>query len=351
MVHVIHANASGQVGGVNNSNISDQQIVSQIQVLNEDYRYQVGTNGATNPAGSDSGIEFFLAQTDPQGQPTTGITRHYYPNQTSFLPFDLTDALTLSQISHWPSDRYLNIWVTTLTGNYLGYTPFPTADDTIQGLSTPSESSLDGTTIDYRYFGRQQGTVTSSTYGYGRTATHEIGHWLGLFHTWGDAICGDDYIADTPPCEGPNQSFSCQPIYSTCSGIKTRNLIEDYMDYSPDRCMSLFTADQIARMHAVLKLSPRRARLAQPVIETESLLVTVLPNPVQKEATVYAQFKGIESLSLTLFDNLGRSVRAWHYPVTASLRVGLSVEGLPRGLYLLHVSTSQEVKSCRILVL
>jgi hypothetical protein len=353
VVHVVYATASSQIGGANNPNISDQQIISQIQVLNEDYRHLSNTSGARNPEGNDSGIEFFLAQTDPKGQSTSGITRHYYPQQTSFQVDNLTDARTLSQIVDWPSDRYLNIWVTTLQGNFLGYTQFPTVADTTRGLDMASEEAIDGTIIDYRYFGRQIGTVSSSVYGYGRTTTHEVGHWLGLIHTWGDAVCGDDYVADTPRCEGPNQTVRCQPLFSTCAGEKTRNLIEDYMDYSPDQCMSLFTPGQIARMRAVLQLSPRRVRLIQsvvPLAEAETLTVTLQPNPIKLEATVYAQFKGIEAISLRLYDTVGRSVRGWQYPSSSSLRVGLSVEGLPPGIYLLQVSTSHETTRCRLVV-
>ncbi|WP_245859741.1 M43 family zinc metalloprotease [Spirosoma aerolatum] len=353
VVHVVHANPSGQIGGNNNPNISDEQIASQIQVLNEDYRYQAGTPGAVNASGSDTGIEFFLAQTDPQGQPTNGITRHYYPQQTSFQAYSLSDALTLSQIVDWPSDRYLNIWVTTLSGNYLGYTQFPTAADTLVGLPTDADDRLDGSIIDYQYFGRQTGTATSRYYGYGRTATHEIGHWLGLIHTWGDSDCGDDYVADTPPCEGPNQTLYCTPIYSSCKGIQTRNLIEDYMDYSPDQCMSLFTPDQIQRMRAVLQLSPRRARLFQtvtPLTGTDQLTVTLSPNPVLTETTVSVQFTGTEPLTVTLLDEWGRPVRNWTYTAIASTRLNLPVSGLPAGLYVVRVSTSQQTRSSRMLV-
>ena len=125
VVHVIHNNATNTIGGANNGNISEAQILSQIQVLNEDYRRQPGTNGYnTSPIGADAGIEFYLATLDPNGQPSTGITRHYYAKKASFNIFN--DDVLLSQIAYWPSDRYLNIWVASLEDNYLGYTQFPT---------------------------------------------------------------------------------------------------------------------------------------------------------------------------------------------------------------------------------
>ena len=206
--------------------------------------------------------------------------------------------------------------------------------DTIQGLGMASEAAIDGSIIDYRYFGRQIGTVTSSVYGHGRTTTHEVGHWLGLIHTWGDAVCGDDYVADTPRTEGPNQSVQCQPLFSTCAGEKTRNLIEDYMDYSPDQCMSLIyrwsNSTDACRTPTESPTSPINS-IKAPLAETETLTVTLQPNPIKLEATLFAQFKGIEAISLRLYDLVGRLVRGWQYPSSSSLRVGLSVEGLPAG--------------------
>ena len=128
--------------------------------------------------------------------------------------------------------------------------------------STELLEKTDGVFIDYRAFGIG-GAITSRLYNLGRTTTHEVGHWLGLIHTWGDTDCGDDYCADTPPAERGNQSASCGPIFSNCSGVRTRNMTENYMDYSPDSCMNIFTKNQSERMMAVIEKSPRRARLVK----------------------------------------------------------------------------------------
>lgn len=353
VVHVVHTTASGEIGGPGNGNISDQQILSQIEVLNEDYRRKPGTNGYnTSPIGADARIEFYLATVDPNGQPTTGITRHYYAQKTSFDVF--SDNLVLSKIAYWPSDRYLNIWVTKVD-QYLGFTQYPTVKtDTISGLRDEINELIDGSIIDYHYFGRQVGTATSSLYGLGRTTTHEIGHWLGLFHPNNDIPCGDDFVADTPPTDNLNQTTSCSDLFSNCSGKRTRELTENYLMYSPDPCMNMFTADQVARMRAVLRLSPRRARVVNVVSsslgETDHLTITVYPNPASVDPSVDVQLKGNQSFSVDLLDITGRLVRTDAFTDSPSTRVPLSVKGLAPGIYILRVKTDAEFASKRFVV-
>ncbi len=356
MVHVVHNNASNTIGGANNVNISEAQIQSQIQVLNEDYRRQPGTSGFnTSPIGADAGIEFYLATVDPNGQPTNGITRHYYAQKPSFSIFN--DDLLLSQIAYWPSDRYLNIWVTSIQDNYLGYTQFPTATDTLQGLPSPSavNNMTDGSIIDYRVFGRQTGTVDRSLYLLGRTVTHEIGHWLGLIHPWGDANCGNDYVADTPPmADGSTAQLSCRQTFSNCDGKgQVRDLMENYMNYWPDACMNMFTAGQVARMRAVLVLNQRRAKVASTASflpESENLTMSVYPNPTSIDPSVDVQLKGIQSFSVSLLNMAGRQIRTLSYTDVPSTRVILPVIGLAPGLYIVRVKTSSETVSKRLLV-
>ena len=353
VVHVVHSTASNEIGGIANGNISDEQIASQIQVLNEDYRRQPGTNGFnTNPVGVDARIQFFLADKDPTGKPTTGITRHYYAQKKSFNVFD--DDVLLSQIAYWPSDRYLNIWVTTVD-SYLGFTQFPTMADTLSGLPGTSNEFTDGSIIDHRYFGRQIGTVVrNSTYCCGRTVTHEIGHWLGLIHTWGDAVCGNDYVADTPPTEGANQTVNCKELFSTCLGPRTRNMIENFMDYSPDLCMNVFTVGQVGRMRTVLRLSPRRFRVIQsslsPLPETETLIINVYPNPADADITIDVQLKGFQSFVVEVTDMAGRLVKTSSYADSPSTRVFVSTDQLATGLYIVRVKTGSESVNERLLV-
>lgn len=354
VVHVVHNNAAGTVGGANNGNISDAQILSQIRVLNEDYRRLPGTNGFNaNPVGADLEIEFVLATRDPNGNPTNGITRTY----TTRPDFDVfNDAATLANLASWPSDRYLNIWVVTLgAGGYLGIAQYPSAEG-VPGLDM-SEAELaatDGVIIDHRAFGSNTGTAISGIYKDGRTATHEIGHWLGLIHTWGDEVCGTDYCADTPPAERANRSRNCTELFSTCNGVRTRNMIENYLDYSPDLCMNTFTNDQKKRVRATLQASPRRRRLVNSVAalpETDALTVSVFGNPVNSDGVVItAQFQGRREVTLRLFDWQGRLLSTQRYDDQPGSQFRVGTAGLRAGMYLLQVQAGNEKAAQRLVV-
>lgn len=219
-------------------NISDRQILSQIQVLNQDYRRKnsdtIYTDPYFLPRASDSRIEFVLANRDPRGRVSTGITRTY-TSKTAFSPGE-NDVKSSSTggVDPWPTDQYLNIWVCNLGMGVLGYSQFP-----------GGPVSTDGVVIDYEFFGAM-GTV-KAPFNKGRTATHEIGHYLNLRHIWGDGPCGfDDFVEDTPPAESPNSG--CAQVRYTCSG---RDMVQNFMDYTDDACMNLFTKGQVARMRAL----------------------------------------------------------------------------------------------------
>lgn len=355
VVHVIHDQPETSTGGLNNPNISDAQIRSQIEVLNEDYRRQPGTAGFnTNPAGADAFIEFYLAEFDPNGRGTTGITRHRYLDKTSFNPF--SDDLLLANIAYWPSDKYLNIWTCRLSNSYLGIAQFPSVDK-VQGLDTANgpNALTDGVIIDFRYFGRKTGAITSRVYNLGRTTTHEVAHWLGLIHTWGDAVCGNDFCADTPPTEEANRTTLCVDKFSTCNGVRTRNMIENYLDYSPDSCMNIFTKDQVSRMRAVLALSPRRASMVEYGKEgrlepSDNLNVTIFPNPAREEMNVDVRFSDFQDFNYSISDLAGRELTQFAYKKVYSRRLKLDVRLLPSGLYVLKVSTQNETVTKRFVI-
>ena len=160
VVHVVHDNTSNAIGGAGNANIADAQILNQIRILNEDYRRKAGTKGFNNnPVGADTGIEFYLAKTDPNGNSSTGITRHLYTDKRSFDIF--VDENILANIVSWPSDRYLNIWVVkSFSSAFLGVSQFPSLSG-IDGLDTSGElqDKTDGVIIDYRTFGIDRKSV------------------------------------------------------------------------------------------------------------------------------------------------------------------------------------------------
>lgn len=253
--HIIHDGDA--VGSA--ENISLAQVNSQIDVLNEDYRKLFGTAGYnTNAVGADCEIEFCAAVVDPSGNVLTepGIDRVNLGQQE----WDQTDInATLKPQTIWDPARYCNVWTVRFGGgsaNLLGYAQFPSSSG-LQGLNGGGgTATTDGVVIRYNACGRV-GTVTSP-YNKGRTLTHELGHWLGLRHIWGDQSCGNDYCNDTPTSTGAN--YGCATGQNTCPDAGN-DMVENYMDYSNDACMNIFTNDQKTRMMTVMSVSPRRASL------------------------------------------------------------------------------------------
>ena len=256
VVHVIH---NGEAVG-SGTNISDAQILSQIAVLNKDYNRENTDAGNTPaeflPVAAGLDIEFVLARQDPEGLATTGIVRV----QGTQNAWTMYDNYTLKALSYWPAEDYLNIWVCRLT-DFLGYAQFPVS--ALPGMENSSTNRLtDGVVISHTAFGSidDGAFVLHNSFNKGRTATHEIGHFLGLNHIWGDddgSCVGTDYVDDTPNQAGNTSGCPAHPRV-TCS---TTNMFQNYLDYTNDACMNLFTAGQVARMEVVMGNSPRRASL------------------------------------------------------------------------------------------
>ncbi len=251
VVHVIHNGTQVGIG----ANIPVPQITRQIRILTEDFRRQNADANLTpveflNVAG-DTNIEFILAKQDPRGVPTSGINRVRGPKTS----YGYNDATLLSELALWPPEEYLNIWVAPLESPLIGFASFPISQ--LPGLNFPnSPRATDGVTVDYRFFGTGGNAISAS---FGRTATHEVGHFLGLRHIWGDGDCSvDDFVNDTPLQNGANSICRINNPRTTCD---SRDMTENFMDYSPDACMNIFTKGQIERMDVVLQLSPRRASL------------------------------------------------------------------------------------------
>lgn len=230
----------------NIENISDAQIFSQIEILNKDFRRlnvdTVNTPNSFRSLAADCEIEFCLAQRDPNGNVTNGITRTQ-TTQTSFTTNDNVKYDASGGKDAWNTNKYLNIWVCDVSGGILGYAQYPGGN--------PNE---DGVVVDYQYFGNI-GTALSP-YDLGRTTTHEVGHWLNLKHIWGDSNCGDDQCGDTPEHEGPNYGCPSYPHISSCSANGLfGDMFQNFMDYTDDDCMNLFTNDQKLRMIATINTS------------------------------------------------------------------------------------------------
>jgi Pregnancy-associated plasma protein-A/Secretion system C-terminal sorting domain len=261
VVHVVYnTNVAAQ-------NISDAQIQSQIDVLNRDYRkLNLDANNTPTvwkPLAADTDIQFCLASRTPVGTATNGITRTM-TTVTSFK--DIVSTQDIDEQDYikngskggypaWNPQKYLNIWVGRLDGSTLGYAYYPS-----DVVSTPE---IDGVVIDYRCFGTT-GTAGSggfSKFNMGRTTTHEVGHYFNLIHTWGDDLidgnaCESDNVPDTPPCFDANYSCPSFPLNvgTNCVTDANGQMFMNYMDYSDDRCLNLFTLGQAARMQAALNV-------------------------------------------------------------------------------------------------
>ena len=234
--HVLYANST--------QNISDAQIQSQLDILNEDFRRtNSDQDNVWESVAADTEIEFCLASFDPDGAPTNGILRV----PTSVSSFGSNDAMKFSSqggSDAWPASDYLNYWVCNLSGGLLGYAQFP-----------GGSAATDGVVCGYQYTGNI-GTA-SAPFDLGRTGTHEVGHWLNLRHIWGDGPCGaDDFVSDTPESDGAN--YGCALGHTSCG---TTDMVQNYMDYSDDACMNVFTEGQKQRMRALFATGGARASI------------------------------------------------------------------------------------------
>lgn len=263
IVHVIHNGESVGSG----SNISQAQINSQIDVLNEDYS-RTNADAANTPTpfaavAANCEIHFCLAAVDPQGVTLAQPGIHRVNRNTAGFnspPYGNTTYIdnTIKTATSWDPTRYMNIWVLDLGSNLLGYAQFP-SNSGLSGLNTNGgATNMDGVVIGYPYFGRV-GNL-SAPYDLGRTATHEVGHWLGLRHIDGDSNCGTDYVGDTPTQQTLNYGCPNYP-HVTCNNGPNGDMFMNYMDYVDDGCMNTFTAGQKARMVTVMTNATLRASL------------------------------------------------------------------------------------------
>lgn len=248
VVHVLY--------NANAENISDAQIQSQIDALNADFN-RTNADASSTPSAFQSiagnpGIEFCLAQIDPNGNPTTGIVR----KQTSLASFSDDDKVKSSSQggdNAWSTTQYFNIWVCNLGADLLGYGEFPTS----------SATNTFGLVVNYTCFGTI-GTA-AEPYNKGRTSTHEVGHCFNLFHIWGDepSCSEDDLVSDTPMQKGENYGCPSYPQTSEsggrCNNSDPSSMFMNYMDYSDDECMNMFSQGQATRMLAVLNNAPYNA--------------------------------------------------------------------------------------------
>lgn len=328
-------------------NIHDSLIQSQLDVLNEDFRR---LNSDTDDVrtifdslAADIGIEFCLATTDPNGNSTSGILR--VPTNVKAFEFlnNQQDDMKFSSKGGddaWPRDSFLNIWTCYMTifnsPGVLGYSHFP----------WDTSAATDGVVLLYNVVGRNS-KVFEMAPGEGETATHEVGHWLGLFHTWGNesffpGCDSSDYVDDTPN-QNSQSNFDCNKTINSCpnelpywNSQNPPDLVEDYMDYSNDSCMCLFTKGQKDRMLSFLNTS--RVGLFSSngcdsstsikAIRNESPVFNLYPNPSTGIVNVISQQPGF---TLELFTVYGQKLFSKSYYVN---KQEINLSDLPAGYYI-----------------
>lgn len=343
VIHVLYAN--------NSQNISDAQILSQLDVLNEDYGLRNADTTVTpavfRPLMSDVQIQFCLADIDPNGNPTTGIERRQVTinrigNGNRYYNFNQ------GGLNAWNADYYLNFWLCDIDGgSTLGYTYLP-------GTVNPNQ---DGIVVDPQYFGTI-GSV-SAPFNKGRTVTHEVGHWFNLEHIWADesGCAADDYVADTPQQKGENYGCPTYPQTNQyggrCNSTDPSSMFMNYMDYTDDACMVMFTHGQTARMQAALNnfrsslLSSNGCSASTGITNiSSSLMVDVSPNPSNGNFRI--SFRGnIQDANVFITDTQGRSVAEFQLKNSSSFAADLSNE--PAGIYFVRLTNDNDARTLRLL--
>lgn len=250
--HIIH---NGEPIGTG-SNVLKSRIDRQLEILNEDFNRlnedSIETLEEFQGSAASFEIEFIYAKQSPDGFETNGIVR--VPG--SQASYSYQEREVLSSESYWPSEDYLNIWVADLAGGSLGWAEFPVSN--LEGLEEASNNRLiDGVTVDYVFLGENPDSPSFESKG--RTVTHEMGHFFGLRHIWGDGGCSvDDFCEDTPLAS--SSSTGCNLTKATCESL---DMVQNFMDYSDDACMNIFTNDQKTRVRTVIENSPRRQSLTE----------------------------------------------------------------------------------------
>ena len=372
VVHIVHRQIHQNIGS--GTNISNEQIEDQLRILNEDFSKtnpefpNPPRNSFINYAGNP-GIRFCLANIDPNGNPTTGITRTS-SQKSSFDADDNTDADAMKEstygIKNWDPLRYLNIWVVNLSnssggGQTLGYAYPP-------GLQGSGQSWRDGLVVDYQHFG----SISAANSSDGRTATHEVGHYLGLSHTFcenGGGCCDNDNnswfglnVDDTPatddvyfgPVNSTTNNNTCNDVNYGFSG-DLLDMDENFMSYASNSWM--FSNGQVDLMQIVLNGTTSQggrknlwnnSNITVNCLPTstnyiiENHNITIYPNPTKRDLFINTSEKVI---SISVCNLLGKEVIS----KTTNNKV-LSLNNLNNGIYLIHVKTEKGIVSKKIIL-
>jgi len=326
VVHVLYNNSY--------ENISEEQIKSQLDAINADFS-RSNSDFAKVPSvfaklSGNANIRFELAKTDPNGRATSGIIRKK-SSRMMWSDDDKIKSAAFGGDEAWDAKSYLNVWVCNTVPGLTGYATLPGSDPT-----------KDGVVVRYDAFGTL-GKV-NVPFHKGRTMTHEVGHWLGLQHLWGNKQCGDDGIQDTPKQRSGNSGDPVFPKLTVCNGTNDGEMFMNFMDFTNDASMGLFTEGQKNVMRAQFSVNGKRNTFLHskglssawnntqvPSSLTSTPQVNIYPNPV---------VTGNISISLNGVDNAGK-----HFAIVAAngqiiktgyfnqAKVEVNVSSFPAGIY------------------
>jgi hypothetical protein len=327
--HVVYQTAA--------QNLSNLRITEQIDALNRDYR-KLNADANLVPAvwqniAADCEINFCMAHRDPNGNWTDGIERRL----TTVASWSTDDAVKFTAsggLDAWDRSKYLNIWVCNLSGFVLGYSSIPS-----------SPANVDGVVLDYEYTGT---TGATTPYHLGRSGTHEVGHWLNLIHVWGDdgsSCTGDDLVPDTPNQAGENYGCPSFPRTDACSSASPGVMFMNYMDYTDDPCMFMFTEGQKLRMWALMsgtRLPLQTSNVCTPtgISPVHQSVFSIAPSPSGGAFTLTFGNALPQQFDIFIYNVLGEQVFNQHYDALNEAELHLDLFGNPPGIYLVEVRTS-----------
>jgi len=333
VVHVVYNNIA--------ENISEAQIISQITSLNEDFA-KSNKDFSKVPSvfaklAANTSIRFELAKTDPMGKSTTGIVRKK-TTRMMWTDDDKIKYLANGGSTTWDARSYLNIWVCNTVPGLTGYATFPGSD-----------KAIDGIVIRYDAFGTI-GKV-NAPFNLGRTLTHEVGHWMGLKHLWGDQQCGDDGIEDTPKQRSGNSGTPVFPKTTACNNTAEGEMFMNFMDFTNDASMGMFTDGQKTAMRVQFEINGKRSsflnsKALAPAwnnnIEPEILTVNtrdivVYPNPVQSGniKLLVNTVLGSNGRNFAIISSNGQIVKTGHL---LEMEEDINVQSLAPGIYQIRLT-------------
>jgi len=367
VVHILYSNEQ--------TNIHDSVVHNQIRILNEDFRRRNEDTTLTREIfksrAADTKIEFYLASQDPNGDYTNGITRTQSNTLFALSLFNNNVKRTdMGGIDAWPTNRYLNIWVCNLSflgiNALLGYATPPIGAPNWPDGSAPSAPEYDGVVVSQQVFGSNNPLrpANLNVVSKGRTTTHEVGHYLGLRHIWGDGggFSGedgcdvDDGIDDTPNAAAASQQ-QCNYNNNTCVDVPFDypDMIENYMDYSDERCMNMFTEGQMNAMRYCLKnirhelIDPNNAPVG--IQETNNLIeqnIKLFPNPFNDHITI--QNKNLKGLyNLTITDINGKTCFKKSLNLNVDNQISINTSELAKGFYTLNLQKNNYAFNFKLL--